>query len=261
MKNRRLVILLSILAFIVFAVIVSSTVFSFNEAQINFMSTTNLLSSEEEIVSSAEFDYGQSIFFIDRDLYIENLEINNPYLKVVGLEVVFPNRVIIHAVERDELMVFKLSDNTYAICDKELKVLEIKPEFVNTNENAMLIENEDYVIDTSEAILGTKIDIPTAYINLIENFAKYSQEWDSNLANVRANIEGSTLNYERENQLLIKMRQGLEIVIKDANLNLSEKLQTALSVYDAGQINTGVGILNVIESEEDGIVVFYNDGN
>ena len=259
--NRRLIVLLSLFAFIVFIIVLSSTVFSFHTAQVNFLSTTNYLDdSEQNILNSAEFNYGESIFFIDREEYTSKIEVANPYIKVVGLESVFPSKLIIHAVERNEMFAFKLSNNTYAICDSELKVLELKQTFVNTNQNAILIDNIGYTIPTENAALGTFIAMPEAYINLIKNFSEYSMEWDYNLANLRGNIKQITLNYEEDNQLLIDMRQGLQIIVKDANLKLQDKLQMAYSVYDSEQIDRTKGILLVLEQLDGEIVAAYDNG-
>ena len=259
--NRRLIVLLSLFAFIVFIIVLSSTVFSLNQAQVNFLSTTNNLSaSEQTIVNSAEFDYGESIFFIDRQAYIDKIELSNPYIKVVGLEIAFPSKLIIHAVERNEMFAFKLSNNTYAITDNELKVLEIRQTFVNTNQNAILVNNADYTVPTENALLGTIVNMPEAYINLIKSFGTHSFEWDYNLANLRGNIKALMLNYEEDNQLLIEMRQGVQIVVKQANLKMSDKLQMAFSVYDSEAIDRTRGILLVLEQIDGEIVAAYDNG-
>jgi cell division septal protein FtsQ len=252
---------MSLFGFIVFIIVLSSTVFSLSQAQVNFLSTTNNLSGGEDIIlSSAEFEYGESIFFIDKETYIEKIEVANPYIKVVGLEIAFPSKLIIHAVERNEMFAFKLSNNTYAIVDDELKVLDIRQTFVNTNQNAILIDNADYTVPTENAQLGTIVNMPKAYVNLIKSFGTHSFEWDYNLANLRGNIKSVTLNYEEDNQLLIEMRQGVQIVVKEANLNMSDKLQMAFSVYDSDAIDRTKGILLVLEQIDGEIVAAYDDG-
>lgn len=259
--NRRLIILLSLFAFIVFIIVLSSTVFSLNNAQVDFLSTTNYLDdSEQTILDSADFNYGESIFFIDREAYINKIEVANPYIKVVGLEIIFPSKLIIHAVERNEMFVFKLSDNTYAICDDELKVLELKPVFVNMNQNGILIDNSSFILPVADALLGTIIDMPKAYVNLIKDFAHNAMEWDYNLANLRGNIKSITLNYEEANQLLVDMKQGIQIIIKEANLNIADKLQMAFSVYDSDVVDRTMGILLVLEQLNGEIVAAYDDG-
>lgn len=257
--NKRLVILLSIFFFIVLVILLSSTVFSFQEAQVNFLSTTNYLVNEKTILDSAHFEYGESIFFIDREEYIENLELNNPYIKVISLELVFPNKVVIHAIERNEVFAFKLSDNTYVICDEELKVLAVKQVFVNTTSNAILVSLQN-LVPVEDAVVGTVLTLPTTYSNIIKNFIVFSKEWDSDLLNLRGNIERIELNYEEENNLRIEMRQGVEIIVLDSNLNLSNKLQLSYSVYDSASIDRTKGIILIIEQQNEEIIAMYDDG-
>jgi len=251
---------MSLFAFIVLIIVLSSTVFSLRVTDLNFLSTTNYLTNEEAILNSAEFNVGESIFFVDRESYIQKIEVANPYIKVVGIEIVFPNKLIVHAVERNEVFAFKLADNTYAICDEELKVLEIRQTFVNTTGNAILVENSSLTIEVTNAILGTTINMPLAYSNIITSFATYMKEWDSNLANLRGNIETLVLNYEEENNLAIEMRQGVQIIINDAHLRLNDKVQMAFSVYDSDAIDRTKGILLILEQQNTEIIAMYDDG-
>lgn len=263
MKNQRLIILMSILAFIVVIIVFSSTVFSLKQVDINFLSTTNNLSTEETIVDSVDFNFGQNIFFVDKETYISQLEIANPYLRVVGLEIQFPNKIIVHVVERNEMYVFKLSDNTYAICDEFLKVLELSPTFINTNENALRVFNYQFSIATTDALLGTTLTFPESYINIIDNFTLATKGWDINLANIRGNINSIELAYEYNtsnnniNDLLVTTRQGLQIIVKDANIRLEDKLQVAFSVYDSGEIDITVGQIEIREELDGDITAFY----
>ncbi|MGD9901205.1 MAG: cell division protein FtsQ/DivIB [Spirochaetales bacterium] len=261
MKKRGIIILISMVSFVALMAIISNVFFSLRYVTVDFLSTTDVLDNKEQtIINSADFDYGESIFFIEREEYIDKLELNNPYLEVISLEVIFPNRVIIHAIERNEFFAFALSDSTYAICDNELKVLKIVSTFENSTENAMLVDNSALTIDVTNAVLGTTLNIPESYANIIKNFATSAEEWDSNLANLRGNVTGIELNYERDNQLLISMRQGVQIIVKDSNENLSDKLQLAFSVYDSNPTYREGGIIQIIEELTGEIVAsYYNE--
>ena len=255
--NKRLIVLISFFAFIVLIIVLSSTVFSLRTVQVNFLSTTNYLENEIDIISSANFSYGESIFFIDREVYTNEIEQNNPYIKVVSLEVVFPNRLIIHAVERNEMYAFKLSDNSYAITDDELKVLSIKPVFVNTTENAILV-NSNLSILVSSVVEGAVLPINVTDTKFLTDFSYYSQEWDNHLASLRGNIKEIILHYEQNDSFKVLMRQGVEIIITKQHIKLNEKIQTAYSVYDNPNIDRTKGIILVI-GEQDGDVVANYD--
>jgi len=257
--NKRLVVLISLFAFIVLIIVLSSTVFSLRTVQVNFLSTTSYLENEADIVSSASFSYGESIFFIDREVYINELEQNNPYIKIVSLEIVFPNRLIIHAVERNEMYAFKLSDNTYAVTDDELKVLSIKPVFVNTTENAILVTS-NISINATNVVEGSLLPLNATDTTFLNDFSYYSQEWDNHLASLRGNIKELILHYEENDTFKVLMRQGVEIIITKQHSKLNEKVQTAYSVYDNPTIDRTKGIILVIEEQDGDVVALYDSG-
>ena len=257
--NKRLIVLISLFAFIVLIIVLSSTVFSLSTVQVNFLSTTNYLENESDIISSANFAYGESIFFIDREAYTNELEQNNPYIKVVSIEIVFPNRLIIHAVERNEMYAFKLSDNTYAITDDELKVLSIKPVFVNTTENAILVTS-NISIPANSVLEGALLPLNATDSKFLTDFSYYSQEWDNHLASLRGNIKELVLHYEENDTFKVLMRQGVEIIITKQHTKLNEKIQTAYSVYDTPTIDRTRGIILVIEEQDGDVVALYDDG-
>jgi cell division septal protein FtsQ len=258
--NRRLILIVGIFGFIAFLIVLSSAVFSLKTAQLNFLSTTNHLQEEQEILDSANFDYGQSVFFLDREVYIKNLEQQNPYLKVIGLEVVFPNKVVVHAVERNEVYAFKLSNNTYAITDEELKVLEIRPVFVNATNNAMEVSLYNGQIEASSARAGETLLLNSNDALLLKNFFTYSSQWEVQLANLRANIKIVTLHYEEANMLHIEMRQGVQIIVPKATDQLSDKLQLGYSVYESDEINRARGIILIVKQQNEQLVVMYDEG-
>ena len=95
-KNKRLAVCLVIFAFLVVIVVLTSTVFALKEVSVEFLSTTDKLSGQQDIViESANFSYGESTLFLNRQKYIDRIEKNNPYIKIVNIQSVFPNKLVV----------------------------------------------------------------------------------------------------------------------------------------------------------------------
>lgn len=241
MKNKKLAIFLVIFVFLVVVVVLSSTVFSLQNVTLQFMSSTNILTgAEADIVKSGKFRYGENVFFSTKSYYQKNMEKSNPYLKVINIETIFPNGFCIHAIERNECYCIKLSNNKYAVVDEELKVLKILDVFQNTSQNAMQIENTE--LSTQNLSEG---DFFATKNNFFEQLFNCFREWDNSYANIRAKVKSVQQNYEKDGQLLVNMRSGVQIVIENSESQLSDKLNLAFSFYDTTTLmNDGQPVLD-----------------
>lgn len=256
MKNKSLVIILSVLAFIVLIVILSSTIFCLKTVDISFYSNTiNLTNKQTEIIESGEFKFNQSIFFINKQKYIDKLEQNTPYLKVLNLETNFPNQITINAVERNELFCIKGYNenifNSYMILDSELKVLKNEHSFTNSHTNSILITFDNEQIEKK----AEGNFITCNYNQLLKNIATELLCYNDNYQLLKANFEEITINFESSNDIKIKMRSGVNIVLKDVNVRISEKFMLALSTYDDLDDKTSGNITTYVNN--DGVVVGY----
>ena len=108
MKNARLLIILGLFVFITATIVLTSTVFTLNTVEIGWLSTTKVLNNttDADIIESANFQKGESVFALNKEQYKKNLEKNNPYIKVINLEIKFPNKLKVSVVEREELYAF-----------------------------------------------------------------------------------------------------------------------------------------------------------
>ena len=128
MKTKRLVILLSIFAMIILIVVLSSTVFSLSKVEVSFLEVPTKFSTQnnQEIIKSGDFEKGKSIFLVNKNKHIKNIEEQFPNLKVVGIETCFPNRLVVQVVERQEfLAVYNYEQENYYVVDGEMKVLRV----------------------------------------------------------------------------------------------------------------------------------------
>lgn len=259
MKKKSLIVMLSILIFIVLVVVLSSTIFSLKNVNLVFYSNTINLTDKELIVESGDFQYNQSIFFLNKQKYIDNLEKSNPYLKVLNIETKFPNNLTINAIERNELFVVKTyQDNSfknYAIVDDEFKVLNTSSSFVNSNLNPILVNIEDYnYLSTTQ---GDFLD-NSIYDNILKSLANELLGYNNNVLLLKANFAEIHINFENKNNILIKMHSGVEILLKDYNAKLEGKFMLALSYYNSCSTeNKEKGRITVFENNENQIEGYY----
>lgn len=251
--------MLSILCFIVLVVVLSSTIFSLKSVNLIFYSNTINLTDKELIVESGDFQYNQSIFFLNKRKYINNLEKNNPYLKVLNIETSFPNSLTINAIERNELFVVKTyQDNifkNYAILDDEFKVLRTSTTFLSSNQNEILINIEGYDFDNKNA--GEFLD-NVEHSKVLQILSNELLSYNNNVLLLKANFAEINLDYENKDNILIKMHSGVEILIKDYSNKLESKFHLALSYYNSSSVEKKEnGRITVFENNEQQIEGYY----
>lgn len=142
-RNKTLAIVLSILFALVLVVALGQSVFRVGNIELVSHTTTNHLSSlnESAVLAGSELNKGKSVFLLDRETYIANLEKNQPYIKVLSIEVAWPNTIKFHYAERVELYAIALADGGYAYVDNEFKILRVSQvSFNSTQQNCILLD-------------------------------------------------------------------------------------------------------------------------
>ena len=260
MKNKRLAIFLGIFVFLALVVVLSSAVFALDNVTIVYHNSTNILSGDDKIIiESAEFRYGENVFLSNKSKYIDNIESSNPYIKVLNIETVFPNKYIIHAVEREETYVFK-PDNYYIITDESLKVLKKEKTFTNMTENAIIVENSGYSTATVKA--GEFLAENKYYANVFCCFGEWkaTENAKPDYTQIKSKIKSITINYvdglnTGANNLLITMWDGVEILIDASTTKMSDKINFGFSAYD--QLETKPNRITVFENADGHISGVY----
>ncbi len=256
MKNKRLAICLSIFAFLVILIVLSSTIFALNQVSLSFLSPTDRLNGKgEDIVKSVDFKFGQNVLFANKKGYISQLEKNNPYLKVINIETIFPNKFVINAVERQELFAIKLANNSYAIVDGDFKVLEIVENYINSASNAIVLTNIKDLPTSVE--IADFLQFDKKQMNVLSSTINSLYEWQENSV-LKQKIESVEVDYERLNQVSVKMRSGVQIVVKDANEYNSDKFNLAFSAYESNAKYQNSGILEVRLVNGNELRIFYS---
>ena len=198
MKYKKLVIILSsILGVIALFVILSFTLFRVSVVEINFKNGTTIYAEEEDkqaIINSGGFSYSTPVFSVNKAEIINKLEKENYYLKVINIETVFPNKLVVHCAEREELFAIKLSDNLYYICDQHLKVLRLDTSHNHEQGNAILLDGIDIFDKTVK--VGEILSL-TNDENLIKEISNAFAFNNKTIADIRGMFKTISITYER----------------------------------------------------------------
>jgi|GEM_PF-3494186 len=255
MKKKRLLKLLIALTVVVVMVVLSSTVFTLKNVELCFYDSKNNLIEDystldyfgdedvQDIIDSGDFGFGKNIFFLQRQDNIDRIEKEHPYIKVIGISATFPDGFKIKAVERKPMYSVYLSTGKYAICDKELKVLEVVDTISNKYKYIALA---NLGIDDQEAGNFIKGN------NDIDRLARLGSEFSANKYGRTSAIKyfESIRMYEgyftedktrKCTWLSIQTRPtneddsqcaGVRIDIENISTNFEEKINKALSIFN-----------------------------
>ena len=247
MKNKRLIIILSVFAFLVLIAVMCSTVFTVKNVKVHWL-TTKIGIEETDDVFASEVKKGGSVFFVDKPTIIKNLEEKHPYLKVDSVEIKFPNKIVLHTAVRQELYSLKIEDNKHAILDAECKVLKVVNdiELSAMQSTPIPITLQGYSL-IEDAIEISKIANLGWIKNVLNNFsiALYQngyQEIDAknNIESINVDVSGY------ENKINVKMTYGVEMEIQDISQSLSQKFAMAMSIYgDLSAQDKSKGVIRV----------------
>ncbi len=239
MKNARLFIILGVFVFLTAIIVLCSTVFTLNTVEIGWLSTTKVLSgtTNSKLIESAELKKGESIFLLDKQHYKQNLEKNNPYLKVINLEIKFPNKLKVTVVEREELYALKVvntksaSGYSYVYLDYDLKVLKITDSQVLPNQQnpaILTIQNLNYSVNDFSA--GEFTNMPVAEMLTSIGSMLSSTGYTNTLT--KALLKTVDVNFDVSTTINIQTTYGLNLKLINATENTSQKMLKALSVYE-----------------------------
>ncbi len=235
-------ILGAIVALVVLIIILCFTAFSLKSISIDYRTSSENISnliSNEDIINGGKFKKGKPIFFQNKKQYIKNIEDTCPFIKVINIETVFPSKLVVHIAERQKVFAIKgkVSEEDeekecFYICDNELRVLEIKADFLSTQENSILIETQENGLlkEYKEGEYISEIRKPMLYDALYEN--------NRYLGEQQSIIEKLTLTEEYDQQLKkeipvseVKLFSGQTFKIYADNRSMKYKAKLMLDLF------------------------------
>ncbi|MBQ8749611.1 MAG: FtsQ-type POTRA domain-containing protein [Clostridia bacterium] len=232
MSNWLKYTILGVGVLVVGLVLLLSLVFVVKDVEVNLLKTSNSLSNEqiESIVSETNVaPMGQSVFFFDRDKATEKIEKAVPNIKVINLEVLFPNVISINCEERIPVFAVRLNNSTfnYAVIDDELKVLDTlsaNNEYINLTFKQ---DVEDMTFDDLQK--GDKVIVESA--NLLKSFFTTLKEFsltESVLLNTFTDIE--VYNRHSQNQSYISLKFYTKVGYTIEMYNISQEVDKKVNI-------------------------------
>ena len=227
LSNKQFTLII-ILILSIAMIVTLAFIFRVNTVELNFLVASTRYSDEQsvkEIINDCQIKKGNSVFLLKKEAAIEQLEVDYPYLDVINIEVIFPNSVRIHSVERIECYALKLTNNSYAICDKDLKVLR----FSNTPEDMVLIKDGFNTAQIGEYI---SYENSNFYTELIKEFEKMNQN-STSVKFLLKDIELKTVYGDEGNEYNFKILTdcGISIEIQNISTSFSDKIYNAYTLY------------------------------
>ncbi|MBQ7977155.1 MAG: FtsQ-type POTRA domain-containing protein [Clostridia bacterium] len=249
-KNAKIAVAVGVLAVITLIIVLSSTIFAVGSARIIWYNTptSSLASLTNSAVLSSSGVERKSVFMLDKDFAKRNLEKKYPRLRVVDLEVVFPNSLNIHVIERQDVYAVALPNGTYAITDEYLRVLDVVSTYSSTNVNPVVLKIKDLEGSFKK---GDDIssEYPHVFIDLYNAFVALGQSV-TNFRALATNIEYTNA------KLTISTHFGVTIILDNPTQNSESKMRMAIKTfellstedYGKGTIEVFVNSQNKIES-------------
>ena len=253
-KHKKLIIVLSVVvALLITLIVLMFTLFSLKNVEIEFETGNKIITNEMQNQIISEIDLGGTVFFKNKDEMTSKIEKKYPYVKVINIETILPNKFIIHIAERQEIYAIT-SLNRTCYLDNELKVLRIEEEsFVSTSTNAIKLDLFGLDFDLSAFSEGQFFDISELTINSSNksiNLGDQTQETLNNLLNcfqinnrtlvdlkaLAKSITFSTYIDYRNGETALQAKivdfNDFEICILCPNENLEDKVSNMLYAYE-----------------------------
>lgn len=251
MKYKRLLVLVTCLFFLTVTAICFFALFKVADitvmAEIVNGSTENIVSVTEDGVKKYK---SKNLVFLNEENLREELESKTPYLKVESIKKTYPNVLSVKVTERQEVFCIKNGGNYYALTSDFYCVAKKADNLNNVDGKRNIIINcslSDYSNDALSVgkTFGFNDKITQQYIlSALNSFADMRDD----LLSVTVKVKENSF-YNR--QIVLKMTEGVEIVLDNANVKTLEKINFAYDYYRVLD-NKSVGLYIVTVSATSG---------
>lgn len=154
-KKKRIIIALSLVGVIVSVLLLSSAVFQIrsvsvqDQTRLSYLNKTTL----NKMLEEADMPIGSSIFFARFDDNVKAMEKSYPYVKINGVERMFPSDVVVYVSERVPVVRINYGGKVYVL-DADLKILNV------------ITSSSGYITETAEKDVPELRITPAAGLSL-----------------------------------------------------------------------------------------------
>lgn len=244
--SKKGIISLSILVIVIALIgVLFGAVFCLRTQNVSVLGDSPVAATKEEIISTAGLKNGKSIFMLDKDTAIQNIEKTYPTIKVVQIKTTSVTTIEICVRARHEMYYTEYNDNFY-ILDEDLKVLEIIDTSLSeeTDEPTHLTHIENGVLNISAStkqcdFVGTSYQQSVAYnlyTAMITTVTKQEGEGEqaTEVYLTREDVcemirDVQFESYKTFNKIIITTKYGVKLDIENPSENLQNKINICFS--------------------------------
>jgi len=262
MTKRSVVSLLICGGVIALLAILFGVVFCLRNQNVKVVGDSPINVSREEIISSAGINNGQSIFMIDKNKAISNIEAKYSHIKVIQIKTTNLMSIEIRVRARHE-MFYAQANEKYYILDEELKVLDILETTSSEPSQLIKIETGDLNIDSASMMcdfLGNKLQQKITYnLFVAMNTVVTKQDEGNDVYLTRDDIRATLLNinfedYESYNKIVITTKYGVKLDIEKPQDDMQNKINICFSTIKQF-------IIDAKNKEQSGTIKIFYDIN
>lgn len=240
MTKKSIIISSILLSIVALMAILFGAVFRLRNVSVEVQPGANITVTNDKIVESANLKKGKSIFMLDKQSAINNIEQTYAEIKVVQIKTTNLMSVKIVVRERKE-MFYAEHNSAYYCLDEDLKVLrltEVEPTNlikittdigITSNTTKCDFMSQDYAKITYNMFVGmyTNVKVEGRYAerddmcNLVESIE---------IKTAHALTEDGNGGFEYTN-LILKTRAGVVMQIANPNTDLGRKINICFAAY------------------------------
>lgn len=241
--TKKSIIWLAIFATLIALIgILFGAVFCLRNQSVKVVDGSTLLVESNEIINTAGLKNGKSIFILDKETAINNIEKKYPHIKVVHIKTIGLRSIEICVRTRHE-MYYAEANEKYYVLDEDLKVLDIIEETSSESEptNLTKIATGDLNIPSTTEIcdfIGSEHQRQVAYdLFVAMNTVVTKMDGENEVYLTREDICNTVKTLEFENfnsfnKIIITTSHGVVLDIEKPESNLQSKINVCFSTIE-----------------------------
>lgn len=227
MRNKKLIIALSIIAFVIIVIISMSVLFLVRRVRAyNYFDSTNF-EYDQKVIDASGIKNNQSILLLNENKAIASIESKLYNIEVVNIERKFPSTVSINYIEHKPLFEF-YDGSFYYPCYSNGKVYEKRED----SSGLFLVKFTGAASRNAGELFSADATVTLRVYDFINAWYRVIGRNDEILADKFLFVD-----FSKENRVYMRMKTGCGIDVAYNSENLDEKINLASSAYSA---STGV---------------------
>ncbi len=215
-------------------------VFCLRNQEVKVIGGTPISVSREEIITAAGLENGQSIFMIDKNVAINNIESKFSHIKVVQIKTI-DLMTIQFRVRARHAMFYAHENDKFYVLDEELKVLDILEPTASEPTHLTKIKSGDLNIDSATMkcdFVGSQTQRDATYnLFVAMNTVVTKMEGEEEVYLTRQDIcemlvEIDFENCETYDKIIITTKHGVKLDIENPSSNLQNKINLCFSTIE-----------------------------